>query len=136
VTPVLIYRDMGAPDPAATLDAWRLMRSAKALAGERDYLQFAQAWIAAGNPAEAKAVLDEGVSAKWSIPRKGTFKELIASSGKRATAARAGLSGRQTSALAAATGTDALSVGDALLGDGGLCESFNALQRCSSEGRR
>ena len=115
---VLIYRDMGAPDPAATLDAWRLMRSAKALAGERDYLQFAQALDAAGNPTEAKAVLDEGVSAKMVDPAKGTFKELIASSGKRATAVRAGLSGRQTSALAAATGTDALSVGDALLGAG------------------
>jgi tetratricopeptide (TPR) repeat protein len=115
---LLIYRDVGAPDPTATLDAWRLMRSAKALAGERDYLQFAQALDTAGNPGEAKAVLDEGVSAKMIDPAKGTFKELIASSSKRATAARTGLSARQTSALAAATGTDALSVGDALLSAG------------------
>lgn len=127
---LLIYRDVGAPDPTATVDAWRLMRSAKALAGERDYLQFAQALDAAGNPAEAKAVLDEGVSARMVDPAKGTFKELITSSGKAATAGRAGLSARQTAAMAAATGTEALSVGDAYFGAGDYAKA-SALYRAA-----
>ena len=131
---LLIYRDVGAPDPTATVDAWRLMRSAKAMAGERDYLQFAEALDAAGHPAEAKAVLDEGVSAKMVDPAKGTFKELIAASGKRAAAARAGLSARQTAALAAATGTEALSVGDAFFGAGDYAKASTLYRAAVQKG--
>ena len=114
----MIYRDVGSPDPAAMVDSWRLMRAAKALSGERDYLQFAQALAGGGNAGEAKAVLDEGVGAKMVDPTKGTFKELILASGKGAAAGRAGLAARQTAAMAASTGTEALSAGDAFFGYG------------------
>jgi tetratricopeptide (TPR) repeat protein len=131
---LLIYRDVAAPDPTATIDAWRLMRSAKALAGERDYLQFAQALDAAGNPAEAKAVLDEGVSARMVDPAKGTFKELIASTSKGAAAGRSGLSARQTAAMAAATGTEALSVGDASFGAGDYAKAATLYRTAAQKG--
>ena len=115
---MLIYRDVAQPDQGAAIDAWRLMRSAKALAGERDYLQFAQALSAAGLPAESKAVLDQGVAARMVDPGKATFKEEIATSAKNAAAARTGLNARQTAAMAAATGAAALSAGDAFLAAG------------------
>ncbi len=115
---MLVYRDAARPDAEATLDAWRLARAAKALSGERDYLQFAQALNSAGLAAESKAVLEEGVSARMVNPAKATFKELIASSNKKATADRARLNARQTAAMSAATGTAAASAADAFLAAG------------------
>jgi tetratricopeptide (TPR) repeat protein len=88
------------------------MRAARALAGERDYMAYAQAANGAGLAAEAKAVLDEGVSRRMVDPAKSGFKELIASAGKKASADRAGLGAKQSAAMAAATGTAALAAGD------------------------
>lgn len=115
---VLVYRDLAHPDAEAALDSWRLQRAAKALAGERDYLQFAQALTAGGLAAESKSVLDEGVSARMVSPAKAIFKELIASSAKRAAADRAGLKAKETAASAAATGALALAAADAFLAQG------------------
>ena len=112
------YSDLAQPGQPTGLDVWRLMRAAKALAGERDYLAYAQAANGAGLAAEAKAVLDEGVSRRMVDPAKAGFKELIASSGKKASADRGGLGAKQSAALAAATGTAALAAGDAYFGYG------------------
>jgi tetratricopeptide (TPR) repeat protein len=109
---ILSYVDLARPGEPSGIDAWRLMRAAKALGGERDYLQFAQAADAAGLPAEAKAVLDEGVARRMVDPAKASFKELIVAAGKRAAAGRAGLAGKQSAALAAPTGAAALAAGD------------------------
>ena len=115
---VLAYLDLGQPNDPAALDAWRLMRAAGALAGERDYMQFAQAADGAGLAAEAKAVLDEGVARRMVDPGKAGFKELIAASGRKAASERAGLAGREAAAVAAPAGTAALAAGDAFFGYG------------------
>lgn len=57
-----VYRDLS-DDPALDLDISRLMRATGALAGERDYMEFAQALALAGMIGEARAVIDEGVRA-------------------------------------------------------------------------
>jgi hypothetical protein len=113
-----IYRDVAKPDAATAIDGWRLTRMAKALGGERDYLMFAQALSAAGLPGESKSVLDQGVAMRMIDPAKPTFKELIASSARQATAERAGLNAKQSAALAAATGAPALAAADAFLASG------------------
>jgi tetratricopeptide (TPR) repeat protein len=113
-----IYRDIAKPDAATAIDAWRLSRMAKALGGERDYLVFAQALSAAGLAAESKSVLDQGIAARMVDPGKATFKELIADSARKAGAEKAGLSAKQTAAMAAATGAPALAVADAFLASG------------------
>ena len=115
---LLIRRDLGQLDPAATIDLLRLLRSAGALAGERDYETVAQALLDAGLPGEAKAVLDEGVAKKMIDPAKGSFKALIATASKKAAAERGALKGLETKAMAAATGAAALSAGDAFLSYG------------------
>lgn len=99
---------------AAKLDAWRLIRAAKALAGERDYLELAQRV----GPSEAKAVLDEGVARRMVDPAKSEFKALLASSAKAATAERAGLATKQAAATAATTGAASLVAADAYFGTG------------------
>ena len=113
-----IYRDVAKPDAATSIDAWRLTRMAKALGGERDYLAFAQALSAAGLAAESKSVLDQGVAARMVDPGKATFKELIAESGKKASAEKAALNAKQSAAMAAATGAPALAAADAFLAAG------------------
>ena len=131
---LLNYRDLGQPDPAAAVDIARLMRSSKAFGGERDYLKAAQAFTDAGLHAEAKAVLDEGVAAKMVDPGKATFKELIASSGKRATAERSGLKGQETKALAATSGTAALAAGDAYFGAGDYAKAAELYRAAIQKG--
>lgn len=54
------YRDL-AGDPVLDLDIRRLMRAAGALAGERDYMEFAASLADARLPGEARAVIDEGL---------------------------------------------------------------------------
>ena len=53
------YREL-AGDPVLDLDIRRLMRAAGALAGERDYMEFADALADARLIGEARAVIDEG----------------------------------------------------------------------------
>lgn len=120
---VLTYRDLARPDAETAVDAWRLMRSARALSGERDYLQAAQALNDAGLPAEGKAVLDEGVSARMVDKDKASFKSLIAASTKKAAADRAGLKKRQTTALNGADAAAAVRAGDASLAAGDYTEA-------------
>jgi hypothetical protein len=113
-----IYRDVAKPDAATAIDAWRLSRMAKALGGERDYLAFAQALSAAGLAAESKSVLDQGIAARMIDPAKATYKELIADSGRKASAEKAGLAAKQSAALAATSGAPALAAADAFLASG------------------
>jgi tetratricopeptide (TPR) repeat protein len=115
---LLAYRDLVPLDAAAKIDLWRLMHSANALAGERDYVAFAQALSEAGYAAEAKAVLDKGVAAKMVDPAKADAKALIAATGKKAAANRAALKGLEAKAASAKTGEAALTAGDALLAAG------------------
>lgn len=113
---LLIYREVAALDAQASLDLSRLMLAAGALNGERDYFEFANSLNAAGYPAEAKAVLDAGISRRMVEANKPTFRELIATASGRIPADRADLPASQRAALAAATGTPALRTGDAFLG--------------------
>jgi tetratricopeptide (TPR) repeat protein len=131
---VQIYRDVARPDQESSIDAWRLMRSVKALAGERDYLQFAQTLNTAGLAGETKAVLDEGVAARMVDPAEAGFKELLAASGKKAVADRTGQATRQTAALAAATGADALKAGDMAFGQGSFARAAELYRAAIAKG--
>ena len=86
---VLAYRDFGSLDPEARLDLLRLQRAARALHGERDYQEYATAFNNADLPSEANAALTEGISQKMIDPAKPGFKELVASTSRRAAAAKA-----------------------------------------------
>ncbi len=129
---ILAYLDLGRPGEPAGLDAWRLLRATRGLGGERDFLQFAQAASTAGLAAEAKAVLDEGVARRMVDPAKPIFKELIASSGRTATAERKNLTTKQAAALAAPLGASALTAGDAFFGYGDYA-SAAALYRAAAQ---
>ena len=104
-------------DPALDLDIRRMQRAAGALAGERDYLEFAEALTRASLPGEAKAVLDEGVSRNALDPSEAVVRQQLTAVAPRAAQERSGLAALRTRALAAG-GATALAAGDAHFGHG------------------
>jgi tetratricopeptide (TPR) repeat protein len=113
---LLIYRDLNNLDKATQLDLLRLGRATKSLAGERDSYELAYMLHGAGFPAEAKAVLEEGGAMRMVDLTKPAFKELLRVSTARFAGDRASLAGEESKAMAAATGTHALTIGDAYFG--------------------
>jgi predicted Zn-dependent protease len=59
---LVAYRQLAAPQEAAEIDLLRLIRTAGALAHSDEYQRLTQLLLHAGLAAEARAVLDEGVS--------------------------------------------------------------------------
>ena len=104
-------------DPALDLDIRRLARAANALAGERDYLEFAQALTRASQPGEAKAVLDEGVSRGALDPNEAIVRQQITAATAAAARERAGLAALRTRALAGDAAA-LIAAGDAHFGNG------------------
>lgn len=115
---VLIFRETNNLDAAADLDLLRFMRASGSLAGERDWYDLADGLYKAGNYAEAKAVLDDGVAKRMIDPKKAAFAELIRLTGARMAGDRASLGGEESKAMAAATGATAVKIGDAFYGYG------------------
>jgi len=120
---LLVYRDMGSLDPAGRLDLLRLMRVSGALAGERDWYDYADTLNRTGYPGEAKAVLDQGVALQMIDPKKAAFAELLRNSSASVAADRASLPRDAASARAAAAGTLALKTADAYYGYGDFAEA-------------
>jgi tetratricopeptide (TPR) repeat protein len=125
---LLTYRDLAGPDPALDLDIRRLLRASGALAGERDYFDFAAALDRASLPGEAKAVLDEGIAAGALDAAKPAVARLMTTATRGATAGRAGLVRLRTAALAAATGSAARTAGDAHFAHGQYAEAATLYQ--------
>ena len=123
---VLIYRDAAKPDPAIAIDALRLQRVAKGLAGERDYMEAAQAFTAAGVPGEAHSVLEEGVSMHMLDPQKPAAKAAILAATRAATGARA--------RLAALRGATTIAAGDQLLSFGDYAAAAHAYEGALQKG--
>lgn len=111
-----VFRTVGTVDPAQSLDAFRLQRAAGALAGERDYLALAQALDQAGHAAEAKAVIDEGVTRRMVTVSDAAPKALLAGLNTRITRERNGAAAQLTQARApAGTAAQARTAADTLL---------------------
>jgi len=130
---LLTYRQAATADPALDLDIRRLIRAAGALAGERDYLDFAQA-LRTGNPGEAKAVLDEGVSRGMLDSTEARVRAAITAATRPSSTERTGLVRQRTQAMAAATGAPARAAGDASFGHGQYAEAAELYRAALQKG--
>jgi tetratricopeptide (TPR) repeat protein len=130
---LLIYLEMAQPDRTTTLDTRRLLRAAKALAGERDYAELANTLDRSGYPGEVKAVLDEGVAAKMFEPTKAPFAQLRTAANSKIAEDKSTLPALEKKAAAAATGGPALDIGDVYYGYGDYAKAItfyrSALQK-------
>ncbi|MGF1549060.1 MAG: hypothetical protein ACFBQW_00775 [Sphingomonadaceae bacterium] len=113
---LLIYRDLSQlPDPIY-LDWARLMAAYDALAGERDYFDYAELANRRALYGEAKSVLDAGIAANMIDPDKQHFRELIANVSRRIAGDKAELAKLAAQAAGSADGTLAFNTAEAYLG--------------------
>lgn len=132
---LLVYRDLSAGDPALELDIRRLQRATGSLAGERDYLDFAQALDRAGFPAEAKAAFDEGVSRAMLDAAKPAVAQAAAALNRRAAADRPALARlRAQGSGPAATAQQARAAADAHFAAGQYAEAVTLYQGALQKG--
>lgn len=112
---LVVFSENNKLDDQTNLDRLRLQRAASALAGERDYFEYADTAAQRGLSAESKAVLDEGVAKGALTKTKPYVAELIKVVTPKAAAGRAGLA---RDASIAKTGKDLAGAGDGYLSYG------------------
>lgn len=111
-----IFREGAKLDDQGNLDVFRLMDTADALKGERDYAEYVETAIGKGVPGEAKTILAKGI-AKGMIPTSKPYvAEYTKSITTRIAADRASLAATDKEARGSATGKTALGQGDAYYG--------------------
>lgn len=114
------YRETTKIDQQTDLDTLRLMRVTSALAGERDYYEYAQLANDKGYPGEAKAVIDEGMASNMvdnkALATSRALNEIKAVAGPKIAADKASLPAIEKRARAGADGKIALNTADAYLG--------------------
>ncbi len=115
---LVLYRDSAKLDPTLAMDVFRLMRSAKALDGERDYYEYALYADQRGLPGEAKGVIDEGYALGKAPRTSKALADVYGSAQGKVAADRASLAKSETAANGSASGKLASSTGDAYLGYG------------------
>ncbi len=115
---LVLFRDSKQMDPQITLDLYRLMRVAKAVAGERDYYDYAAIAQERGLPGEAKSVADEGLASGKVPAGSRNLTEIRTGAASKVVADKASLPASERSAAAAPTGRGAMSTADAYLSYG------------------
>jgi lipopolysaccharide biosynthesis regulator YciM len=115
---LVIFGDSNHFDDQTQLDLLRLKRFAGALAGERDYYEYAVLADKIGLPGEAKAVVDEGKAKGAFDASSKAINEIGAAAGAKVAADKASLAASEKSAASAANGKAALGTADAYFGYG------------------
>lgn len=131
---LLIHRQFTDLDNEATLDWLRLMRTAKAMSETTEYLALASTLAIRNYPAEAQAVVNEGVAAgkvRASDPR---FAEILKSSAAKTAEDKAALPGLLGRAQSAANGDLAFNVANGYFGHGDYAKAAELYQLAAQKG--
>jgi len=115
---LVILRDSAKLDDQGNLDVMRLMATAGALNGERDYVEYAETAAVRGLPGEAKAALAQGRAAGALNSNRATTADLGKMVDGKVAGDRASLPGLDRDARKAATGKAAAGTADAYYGYG------------------
>ena len=115
---VITFRDSSKAEGNLALDLYRLLRVNKALAGGRDFQEYAQLASDRGLPGEAKALIEEGMSSGALGRDIRPINELLAVSAQKVPGDLASLAASEKQASTAASGKTAASTADAYLGYG------------------
>jgi hypothetical protein len=115
---LLIYKDGAKLEGQPALDIMRLIRSAKALAGERDYFEYAALATERGLPGEAKSVIEEGMASGAIGKVSRPINELLAAASSKVSGDLASLATSEKRASTDAAGKIAAGTADAYLGYG------------------
>ena len=136
-TAIFVFGFQGANDAKITkkerLDLFRLLRATKSLAGEREYLEYADLAGQTANGTEGKAVLSEGKANGKIAATSGSAKNLTVDAD--ALLAREGpLAAQEKRAIAAPNGLEANGVGDYALGTGNYAKAIEMYKLALTKG--
>jgi tetratricopeptide (TPR) repeat protein len=129
-----IYRDSMKLDGQLQLDIFRLMHDAKALAGERDFYEYAALATERALPGEAKTVVEEGYASGAVSKTSVAVRERLAEATGKIPADRASVSSDERRAAAAPDGKLAANTGSAYLAYGENAKAIELLKTAQKKG--
>jgi tetratricopeptide (TPR) repeat protein len=115
---LVLYRDSKQMDGQITLDLYRLMRATKAIAGERDYFDYAAIASERGLPGETKAVVDLAIASDAKLATSKNLAELRSAAVPKIAADMASLPASERSAAASPAARPSMGTADAYLSYG------------------
>lgn len=115
------------------IDLYRLMRATHSLAGQKEYIDYADASLKTGLPTEAASVIDEGLSSAI-IPKGNASATEIARGAKIAIANDKSLAMQERNAIAAPKGDIAGQTGDSYLGARQYAKAVELYRLAESKG--
>lgn len=115
---LIIFAEGANFDDQGQLDIFRLQRTLGALAGERDYVEYAETALRRGFPGEAQSIINEGTSKNILSASNAGIKEINAQVAPAVSADKAELPKLERDANSAPNGRTAMGTADAYLGYG------------------
>jgi len=131
---LVIFRDSGKGEDQVTLDIFRLMFATDALAGEKDYFEYAETANTRGYPGEAKRALDAGLAKGVLSTTKPYVRELTGVVNGRLARDKAGLAPLEREARANATGKLAAGTATAYMGYADYAKATSLYQLALTKG--
>lgn len=115
------------------VDLYRLLWATKSQAGQKEYLDYADAALAIGLPIEAKTVIDEG-SAAGAIPAGSAIAAEDLAHARTGIAGSTTPAAKEKAALAAPRGDLAQQAGDAYFGARNYAKAIEMYRLCETKG--
>lgn len=131
---LVIYRDSNKLDNQALIDLFRLMHDSKALAGERDFFEYASLATLSALPGEAKAVIEEGFATGAVSKSSRAVSERLTDANARIPADRASVVSDERRAASAADGRLAANTGSAFLAYGDYTKAIDLFRLAQKKG--
>ena len=131
---LVIYRDGTKLDNQTLLDLFRLMHDTKALAGERDFFEYASLATLVALPGEARSVIEEGFASGAVNKTSRAVNERLVDAKARIPADRASVSTDEKRAATAADGRLAANTGSAYLAYGDYAKAIDLFRLAQKKG--
>jgi tetratricopeptide (TPR) repeat protein len=131
---LVIYRDSANLDNQTLIDLFRLMHDTKALAGERDFFEYASLAITGALPGEAKTVIEEGFASGAVSKSSRAVAERLTDANAKIPSDKASVVSDEKRAPAAADGRLAANTGSAYLAYGDYAKAINLFGLAQKKG--
>lgn len=131
---LVIFRDGSNLDSQAMLDVFRLMHDTKALAGERDFFEYASLAVTGALPGEAKAVIEEGFASGAVNKSSRAVSERLTDANNKIPSDKASVVSDEKRAPAAADGRLAANTASAYLAYGDNTKAVDLFRLAQKKG--
>jgi len=131
---LVIYRDGSKLDNQALLDLFRLMHDTKALAGERDFFEYASLATLVALPGEAQSVIEEGFASGAVNKTSRAVTERLVDAKARIPADKASVNTDEKRSATAADGRLAANTGSAFLAYGDYAKAIDLFRLAQKKG--